>query len=140
MNIRRINLTLTSFILAFCTTAILTAQETPVSPSKQVKASTPALAKIQALQTEERAKETSVTFTIPTETLRTIAPEFVQTRTESVPSPHARMSHMAAEQKKTYTADYAAMVPLLVKAMQEQQTEIERLRNEISAMKAQAQK
>jgi hypothetical protein len=49
------------------------------------------------------------------------------------------MPHLA-QQKIVHSVDYSAMMPLLVKAMQEQQAEIERLRNEISSLKAQARK
>ncbi len=44
------------------------------------------------------------------------------------------------QQRTIHSVDYAAMVPLLVKAMQEQQAEIDRLRSEMSVLKAQARK
>ena len=98
-----------------------------------------ALEKVRSLPTKEERNETAVLYTLTAEELNTIAPEFVQKRTELLPSPHARMPHMT-QQKIVQSVDYSAMMPLLVKAMQEQQAEIERLRNEISSLKAQARK
>lgn len=121
------------------------AQETRTIPSstaaQDLKTSTaPALVKVQALPTQEYRTEEGVSaYKILADNLSAIAPELVQTRIETLPSPHPRMPHMT-QQKRVPTVDYAAVVPLLVKAMQEQQSEIERLRNELSAMKAQAQK
>jgi hypothetical protein len=98
-----------------------------------------ALEKVRSLPTKEERNETVVLYTLTAEELNTIAPEFVQKRTEVLPSPHARMPHLT-QQKIVHSVDYSAMMPLLVKAMQEQQAEIERLRNEISSLKAQARK
>ncbi|MBD1210511.1 MAG: hypothetical protein H9535_18940 [Ignavibacteria bacterium] len=99
----------------------------------------PALEKVRTIPTKEERNETSVLYTVPAEELNAIAPEFVQKRTELLPSPHARMPHMT-QQKIVHSVDYSAMMPLLIKAMQEQQAEIERLRNEISSLRAQARK
>lgn len=98
-----------------------------------------ALEKVRTIPTKEERNETSVLYTVPAEELNAIAPEFVQKRTELLPSPHARMPHMT-QQKIVHSVDYSAMMPLLIKAMQEQQAEIERLRNEISSLRAQARK
>jgi hypothetical protein len=98
-----------------------------------------ALEKVRSLPTKEERNEAVVLYTLTAEELNTIAPEFVQKRIEVLPSPHARMPHMT-QQKIVHSVDYSAMMPLLVKAMQEQQAEIERLRNEISSLKAQARK
>lgn len=98
-----------------------------------------ALEKVRTIPTKEERNETSVLYTVPAEELNAIAPEFVQKRTEFLPSPHARMPHMT-QQKIVHSVDYSAMMPLLIKAMQEQQAEIERLRNEISSLRAQARK
>jgi hypothetical protein len=107
--------------------------------AQQATPSVSALEKVRSLPTKEERSETSVLYTVSAEELNTIAPEFVQKRTEVLPSPHARMPHLA-QQKIVHSVDYSAMMPLLVKAMQEQQAEIERLRNEISSLKAQARK
>lgn len=98
-----------------------------------------ALEKVRTIPTKEERNETSVLYTVPAEELNAIAPEFVQKRTELLPSPHARMPHMT-QQKIVHSVDYSAMMPLLIKAMQEQQAEIERLRNEVSSLRAQARK
>lgn len=119
--------------MLMCYTPSLTAQERVTS------ANAPALEKVRILPAQEHRADNTAVFTISAEEVGKIAPEFVQIRTENLPSPHARMPHLT-QQKTVQSVDYTAMIPLLVKAMQEQQTEIERLRNEISTMKAQAQK
>lgn len=111
------------------------ATSAPVVSSPAVSA----LEKVRTIPTKEERNETSVLYTVPAEELNAIAPEFVQKRTELLPSPHARMPHMT-QQKIVHSVDYSAMMPLLIKAMQEQQAEIERLRNEISSLRAQARK
>lgn len=112
----------------------------PVVSSSVVSSSVvSALEKVRTIPTKEERNETSVLYTVPAEELNAIAPEFVQKRTELLPSPHARMPHMT-QQKIVHSVDYSAMMPLLIKAMQEQQAEIERLRNEISSLRAQARK
>ncbi len=98
-----------------------------------------ALEKVRSLPTKEERNETAVLYTVPAEELNTIAPELVQKRTEILPSPHARQPQMT-QQRTIHSVDHAAMIPLLVKAIQEQQAEIDRLRNEMSALKAQARK
>lgn len=135
---------LSSTVFALVLSLPLAAQNVPSSSAgaatKLETASTPALTKVRALPTQEYATDDgNVAYKIATDNVSGIAPELVQTRIETLPSPHPRMPHMT-QQKRVATVDYAAVVPLLVKAMQEQQAEIERLRNELSAMKAQAQK
>ncbi len=98
-----------------------------------------ALEKVRSLPTKEERNETAVLYTVPAEELNTIAPELVQKRNEILPSPHARQPQMT-QQRTIHSVDHAAMIPLLVKAIQEQQAEIDCLRNEMSALKAQARK
>jgi hypothetical protein len=120
--------------------ALWTLAALPMTAQQATSAtSVSALEKVRSLPTKEERNETAVLYTLTAEELNTIAPEFVQKRTEVLPSPHARMPHMT-QQKIVHSVDYSAMIPLLVKAMQEQQAEIERLRNEISSLKAQARK
>ena len=121
----------------------MAAQQATSAPVVSTPAVSPpavsALEKVRTIPTKEERNETSVLYTVPAEELNAIAPEFVQKRTELLPSPHARMPHMT-QQKIVHSVDYSAMMPLLIKAMQEQQAEIERLRNEVSSLRAQARK
>lgn len=135
-------ITIVSALWALAAVPMAAQQATSAPVVSTPAVSTPAvsaLEKVRTIPTKEERNETSVLYTVPAEELNAIAPEFVQKRTELLPSPHARMPHMT-QQKIVHSVDYSAMMPLLIKAMQEQQAEIERLRNEISSLRAQARK
>ncbi len=130
--------------LAMTSNAAFAQEETPTAPAHKhtsirqttiAQNSFSALEKIYALETEPHSQNKAPYFTISADKLQKIAPEFVKTRTETTPSPHVRMPHLV-QQKTVYTVDYAAMMPLFLKALQEQQTEIERLRNEVVLLQA----
>ena len=130
--------------LAITHNAAFAQEETPTAPvqkqtSTSVHASPSALGKITTLETEQHPDTKTLLFTMSADKLHKVAPEFVKTQTETIPSPHARMSHMV-QYKTVYTVDYVAMMPLFLKALQEQQAEIERLRNEVALLQARAQK
>lgn len=128
---------ITAAISAVC---LFTAVPTTAQQGASSTASTPAIEKVRSLPTKEQPTESSSTaYTIAADELQSVAPEFVQKRTEILPSPHARQPQMT-QQRTIHSVDYAAMVPLLVKAMQEQQAEIDRLRSEMSVLKSQARK
>lgn len=126
------------FVFTFVAiTAPAFAQEKTTESKTQVL---PALPKVQSLPVQvQQISDEAATYTLDADKLQHTAPELVQIRIETLPSPHARMPHLT-QQKRVPAVDYTAVVPLLVKAMQEQQAEIERLRTELAAMKARAQK
>lgn len=124
---------------AICAVCLFTAVPTTAQQGASSTASTSAIEKVRSLPAKEQPTEGSTGYAIAADELQSIAPEFVQKRTEILPSPHARQPQMT-QQRTVHSVDYAAMVPLLVKAMQEQQAEIDRLRSEMSALKAQARK
>jgi hypothetical protein len=137
--------TIPAALVAFAAVCLLTPQLSRAQasiPEREHSATiTPtAIEKVRTLPvTEQTNTKAGTTYTVEVEVLRGIAPELLQERKETVPSPHARMPHMTT-QKVVHSVDYAAMMPLLLKAIQEQQGEIERLRNELSLLKAQARK
>jgi hypothetical protein len=98
-----------------------------------------ATAKLRAFFASEQSKTNTSQWNLDIETLKNIAPELVQARTEYTGTPHARMPHFRTE-KTVYSVDNTAVTQLLVKAFLEQQSEIERLRNEVVLMKAQTVK
>ncbi|TAE26419.1 MAG: hypothetical protein EAZ92_10800 [Candidatus Kapaibacterium sp.] len=134
--------------LAMTSNAAFAQEETPTAPTHKqtsirqtttMQNSFSALEKIHALEMDSHSQHKTPHFTLSADKLQKIAPEFVKTRTETTPSPHVRMPHLV-QQKMVYTVDYAAMMPLFLKALQEQQAEIERLRTEVVLLQARTQK
>ena len=137
--------TIAPAIVAFAAICLLTPQSScaqasiPQRENSAILVPT-AIEKVRMLPvTEQHSDKAKATYTVEAESLRGVAPELLQERKETVPSPHVRMPQMTT-QKVVYSVDYAAMMPLLLKSLQEQQGEIERLRNEVSLLKAQARK
>lgn len=122
-----------------CAVGLFAAVPTAAQQAASSTVSTSAIEKVRSLPTKEQPTEAGAAYTIAADELQSIAPELVQKRTEILPSPHARQPQMT-QQRTIHSVDHAAMIPLLVKAIQEQQAEIDRLRSEMSALKAQARK
>lgn len=98
-----------------------------------------AMEKLQALFASEQSGNNTFQGNLDMETLKNIAPELLQARTEHTGTPHPRMPHFTT-QKTVYSINHAAVTELLAKALLEQQSEIKRLRNEVVVMKAQTVK
>ncbi len=72
---------------AICAVCLFAAVPTTAQQGASSTASTSAIEKVRSLPTKEQPTESSTGYAIAADELQSIAPEFVQKRTEILPSP-----------------------------------------------------